>query len=118
MTRRGERVRAYLGSESDHFFLGAFLFGGTLGALAVVTAVWVWQWRAHRGPVLVAALAVGGAASAGVAAGVGAALAHLRYGTIDIDAAPVSTQLGKARIGIKLASCETVKQTKQQRGKQ
>ena len=57
-----------------------------LGVLAVVAAVLVWQWRAHRGPVMVAALAVGAAAAAGAAAGVGAVLVHWRYGAIDIAA--------------------------------
>ena len=58
LTRSGERVRAYLGNEADHFFIGAFLIVGMLSALAVVAAVLVWQWRAHRGPVMVAALSV------------------------------------------------------------
>lgn len=90
LTRAGDRVRAYLGNDSDLFFLGAFLQVGLLGVLAVVATVLVWQWRAHRGPVQVTALAAGMAAAAGVAAGVGAALAHWRYGTIDVDAAPVT----------------------------
>lgn len=90
LTRAGDRVRAYLGNDSDHFFLGAFLQVGLLGALAVVATVLVWQWRAHRGPVQVAALAAGLAAAAGVAAGVGAVLVHWRYGSIDVDAAPVT----------------------------
>lgn len=90
LTRAGERVRAYLGNDSDHFFLGAFLQVGLLGVLAVVGTVLVWQWRAHRGPVQLATLAVGMAGAAGVAAGVGAALVHWRYGSIDVDAAPVT----------------------------
>ena len=90
LTRSGDRVRAYLGNDSDHFFLGAFLQVGLLGVLAVVATVLVWQWRAHRGPVQVAALVGGMAAAAGVAAGVGAVLVHWRYGSIDVDAAPVS----------------------------
>ena len=85
LTKAGERVRAHLGNEADHFFLAAFLVVGMLCVLAVVAAVFVWQWRAHRGPVMVAALAVGAAAAAGVAAGVGAVLVHWRYGTIDIE---------------------------------
>jgi len=52
----------------------------------------VWQWRAHRGPAMVAAVAVGAAAAAGAAAGVGAALAHWQYGAIDIAQAPVSPE--------------------------
>ena len=39
LTRSGERVRAYLGNEADHFFIGAFLIVGMLSALAVVAAV-------------------------------------------------------------------------------
>ncbi|MDZ7884492.1 MAG: DUF2567 domain-containing protein [Mycobacterium sp.] len=90
LTRAGERVRAYLGNDSDHFFLGAFLQAGLLGVLAVVATVLVWQWRAHRGPAQVVTLAAGMAAAAVTAAGVGAALVHWRYGSIDVDAAPVT----------------------------
>jgi hypothetical protein len=92
LTKRGERVKAFLGNESDHFFLAAFLIVGMLGALAVIAAVLLWQWRAPRGPVMVAAVAVGAAAAAGAAAGVGAVLVHWRYGAIDIAAAPVSPE--------------------------
>jgi hypothetical protein len=92
LTKSGERIKAYLGNESDHFFLAASLLVGMLGAVAVVAAVLVWKWRAHRGPAMVAALAIGTAAGAGVAAGVGAVLAHARYGAIDIAAAPVSPE--------------------------
>jgi MFS family permease len=92
LTKSGERIKAYLGNEADHFFLAAFLIVGMVSALAVVAAVLVWQWRAHRGPVMVAALAVGAAAAAGAAAGVGAVLVHWRYGAIDIAAAPVSPE--------------------------
>ncbi|MDT5280454.1 MAG: hypothetical protein QOJ20_1649 [Mycobacterium sp.] len=92
LTKRGERVKAYLGNESDHFFVSAFLIVGMLGALAVVAAVLLWQWRAHRGPVMVAALAIGAGAAAGAAAGVGAVLVHWRYGAIDIAGAPVSPE--------------------------
>lgn len=90
LTRAGDRVRAYLGNDSDHFFLGAFLQAGLLAAVAVVATVLVWQWRAHRGPVQVVALAAGMAAAAGACAGVGAVLVHWRYGGIDVDAAPVT----------------------------
>jgi hypothetical protein len=92
LTKSGERVKAYLGNEADHFFIAAFLIVGMLGAVAVVAAVLLWQWRAHRGPAMVAALAIGVAAGAGAAAGVGALLARLRYGAIDIAAAPVSPE--------------------------
>lgn len=92
LTKSGERVRAHLGNEADHFFVAAFLVIGMLCVMAVVAAVLVWQWRAHRGPVMVAALAVGSAAAAGMAAGVGAALVHWRYGPIDVDSAPISPE--------------------------
>jgi hypothetical protein len=92
LTRDGERIRAYLGNEADHFFISAFLVVGMLGVLAVVAAVLVWQWRAHRGPVMVGALTIGLAAAAGVAAGVGALLVHWRYGTIDVAGAPISPE--------------------------
>ncbi|MGO4444820.1 DUF2567 domain-containing protein [Mycobacterium sp. 2YAF39] len=90
LNRDGERVRAHLGSEADHFFIAAFLVVGMLSAMAVIAAVLVWQWRAHRGPLMVAALACGAAAAAGAAAGVGAALVHWRYGSIDVAGAPIS----------------------------
>ena len=67
LTRSGDRVRAYLGNDSDQLFLGAFLLVGFVGVIAVVGAVAAWQWRVHRGPVLVAAVAAGAAAAAGAA---------------------------------------------------
>ncbi|MGW0158751.1 DUF2567 domain-containing protein [Mycobacterium sp. NPDC003323] len=90
LTRAGDRVRAYLGNDSDQLFLGAFLLVGFVGVIAVVGAVAAWQWRAHRGPLLAAALALGAAGALGAAAGVGAVLARWRYGTIDVDTAPVT----------------------------
>ena len=92
LTKKGERVKAYLGNEADHFFIAAFLLVGMLGALAVIAAVLLWQWRAHRGPVMVTALAIGAGAAAGAAAGIGAAVAYWRYGAIDIAGAPVSPE--------------------------
>jgi hypothetical protein len=92
LTKKGERVKAFLGNEADHFFVAAFLIVGMLGALAVIAAVLLWQWRAHRGPVMVAAVAIGAAAAAGAAAGVGAVLARMRYGVIDIAGAPVTPE--------------------------
>jgi hypothetical protein len=92
LTRSGDRIRGYLGDESDHLFLGAFLMVSMLGAVAVVAATLAWQWRAHRGPGMVGALAVGGMAAAGVATGVGAALVRWRYGVIDLAAAPVTPE--------------------------
>src|SRR5258705_1226579 len=90
LTKKGERVKAFLGNEADHFFVAAFLIVGMVGAIAVVAAMLLWQWRAHRGPVVVAAVAIGSAAAAGAAAGVGAVLARVRYGVIDIAEAPVT----------------------------
>lgn len=92
LTKSGERIKAYLGNEADHFFLSASLLVGLVVALGVVAAVAVWQWRPHRGPVLAAALTVGVAAAAGAAAGVGAVLVQWRYGSIDLAAAPVSPE--------------------------
>jgi Protein of unknown function (DUF2567) len=92
LTRKGDRVTGYLGDESDHLFLGALVMTGLLVVLAVVAATWVWQWRAHRGPVMVAALAIGSMAAAGVATGVGAALARWRYGSVDVAGAPVTPE--------------------------
>ncbi len=92
LTRDGDRIRGFLGNEADNFFVSAFLVIGMLGVLGVIAAVLVWQWRAHRGPVMVAALTIGSAAATGAAAGVGALLVHWRYGTIDVAAAPVSPE--------------------------
>jgi len=92
LTKEGERVRAYLGNDADNFFLAAFLQLGMVCVVAVVAAVLVWQWRAHRGPVMLCALSAGLAAAAGAAAGVGAVLVRWRYGTVDIAAAPVSPE--------------------------
>src|SRR5687768_114680 len=84
LTRGGERVRGYVGDEADHLFLAAFLMPGLLTVATVVTAVLVWRWRAHRGPLMAGALTVGSMVAAGLAAGVGAGLARLRYGVVDI----------------------------------
>lgn len=92
LTRSGDRIRGYLGDESDHLFLGAFLIAGLLGFIAVVAATLTWQWRAHRGPAMVGALVLGGMAAAGAATGIGAVLVRWRYGTIDLAAAPVTPE--------------------------
>ncbi|WP_326546788.1 DUF2567 domain-containing protein [Mycolicibacterium sp. ND9-15] len=92
LARDGDRVRGYLGNEGDHFFVAAFLLVGMLCAVTVIAAVLVWQWRAHRGPVMMAALATGSMLAAGAAAGVGTLLVHLRYGTIDVAGAPVTPE--------------------------
>jgi hypothetical protein len=83
LTRSGERVDAFLGTEADNLFVAAAMLIGLLCVLAIVSAVAVWQWQAHRGPVLATALWIGLIAAGASAAGVGAALAHWRYGTPD-----------------------------------
>jgi hypothetical protein len=90
LTHTGERLHEYLGSEADHFFVSAFLMLGLLNVVAAVAAVLAWQWRPHRGPGMVAGLCTGVVIAAGAAVGVGVLLAHLRYGTPDFAAAPVS----------------------------
>ena len=92
LTRSGQRIHTYLGSESDHLFVAAAMLIGMLTPLAIVAAVLVWQWRAHRGPVLVSALWIGSVAGAAVAAGVGAALVHWRYGAVPFETAPVTPE--------------------------
>lgn len=86
----GERVDGFLGREADNIFVAAAMMIGLLTMLAVVSAVLVWQWRAHRGPAVSAALWVGQIGAAAAAAGTGAALAHWRYGTPDKAGAPLS----------------------------
>ena len=81
----GQRVRQLL-------LFGVPTGGPRSGAGDRVSAVLVWQWRPHRGPVLVAALAIGSAAAAGAAAGVGALLVRSRYDVIDIAGAPISPE--------------------------
>jgi len=44
LTKSGERVKAYLGNEADHFFIAAFLVVGLVSVLSVVAAVLV-HWR-------------------------------------------------------------------------
>lgn len=90
ITRAGERVHDYLGTESEHFFIAPSLLLGLLTALAVVGAVLVWQRREHRGPAMVVGLSVGMVVAAAVAAGTGALLVRLRYGALNFDAVPLS----------------------------
>jgi hypothetical protein len=92
LTRSGQRVQTYLGTESDHLFVAAALLVGMLTSMAVVAAVLVWQWRAHRGPLLATALWMGLVAAAGAAAGVGALLVHWHYGAVPFDTAPVTPE--------------------------
>jgi hypothetical protein len=86
----GDRLHDYLGDESEHFFVAAFLMLGMLNVVAAVASVLAWQWRAHRGPGMVAGLCTGVVIAAAVAAGVGALLVHLRYGAVNFAAAPVT----------------------------
>lgn len=83
LTKAGERVDAFLGKEADNLFVAAAMMAGLLSLLAVVSAVAVWQFRTQRGPWQVIALWVGQLAAGGAATGVGALLAHRRYGTPD-----------------------------------
>ena len=92
LTRDGERVQLYLGGEGENFFVAPALALGLMGVLAVVAAALAWQWQAHRGPGMVIGLSLGMLWSAGVAALMGAQLAHRRYGVVDLDAAPVTPE--------------------------
>jgi Protein of unknown function (DUF2567) len=92
LTKSGDRVHAYLGAEADHFFVAAFLMIGMLSVVALIAAVLAWQWRAHRGPVMVVALALGAVAAAAAAAAVGAVLVGSHYQAVAIDAAPVTPE--------------------------
>ena len=83
LTKSGERVDGFLGKEADNLFVSAAMMIGMLTMLAVVSAVLVWQWRAHRGPAMVAALWIGQITAGAVASATGALLAHWRYGTAD-----------------------------------
>ena len=92
LARSGDRVDAFLGTASDNLFVSAAMLIGLLSMLAIVSAVLVWQWRPHRGPVLVTALWLGQVAAGAVAAGVGAVLVHWRYGTPDHQGVPLSPE--------------------------
>lgn len=92
LTRSGDRIDAFLGTQADNLFVAAAMFIGLLSMLATVAAVLVWQWRAHRGPVLVTALWIGLIAAGASATGTGAALAHWRYGTPDRQAVELSQE--------------------------
>lgn len=90
LTHDNQRLHDYLGGEGEHFFVAAFLMLGLLNVVAAVAAVLAWQWRSHRGPGMVTGLCVGVVAASAVAIGVGVFLAHLRYGTVNFAAVPVS----------------------------
>lgn len=92
LTKAGERVDAFLGTDADNLFVAAAMMIGMLSLLAVVSTVAVWQWRAHRGPALVTALWIGQVLAAGAATATGAAVAHWRYGTPDHQGVPLSPE--------------------------
>jgi Protein of unknown function (DUF2567) len=93
VTRSGNRVHDYLGNEADHYFDSAVMMTGLLVGLAIVAAVLVWQWRQLRGPLMVAALTVGGMLAAAAASGTGAGLARIRYGHTDFGAVPADHKI-------------------------
>lgn len=90
LTRSGERLHDYLGSEADHFFVAAFLMLGLLNVVAAVAAVLAWQWRTHRGPQMVIGLCAGMVLAAAAAVSVGVLIAHVRYGTADVARLPLT----------------------------
>lgn len=92
LTDDGDRLHDYLGNESDHFFVAAFMMLGLLNVVAVVAPVLLWQWRHHRGPTMVAGMCLGMAGAAAAAATTGALLVRLRYGVVNFAAAPVTPQ--------------------------
>ncbi|OBA77770.1 hypothetical protein A9W99_04395 [Mycobacterium sp. 1164966.3] len=90
ITRSGERVHDYLGTESQHFFVAPTLLIGLFTVIAVVAPVLLWQWREQRGPHMVLGLLIGLVTAVAVAAAVGAVLVRLRYGELNFDAVPLS----------------------------
>ena len=92
LAKSGDRVDGFLGREADNVFVASAMFIGLLSMLAVIAAVAVWQWRAHRGPLMVIALWIGMTAAGGAAAGTGVVLAHWRYGTPDRKGVPLSPE--------------------------
>lgn len=93
LTHDGDRLQDYLGDESDHFVVAAFLMLGLLNVVAAVASVMVWQWRAYRGPEMVAGLCTGAVIAAAAAAGVGALLVHVRYGAVNIATMPITDEM-------------------------
>lgn len=89
ITRAGERVHDYLGTESEHFFNAPCLMLGLLTAVAVVAPVLAWQWRESRGPRMVVGLSIGMVIVAAAAAAVGVLGVRLRYGASNFDAVPL-----------------------------
>jgi Protein of unknown function (DUF2567) len=91
LTHSGERVHDYLGNESEHFFVAPSLLLGLLTVVAVVAPVLVWRWRVQRGPGMVIGVSIGLVAGTAAAAAVGALLVRLRYGALNFDAIPLSS---------------------------
>ncbi|HEY1440775.1 MAG TPA: DUF2567 domain-containing protein [Mycobacterium sp.] len=89
ITRAGERVHDYLGTESEHFFNAPCLMLGLLTVVAVVAPVLAWQWRQRRGPRMVVGLSIGMVIVAVAATAVGALLVRLHYGASNFDAVPL-----------------------------
>jgi Protein of unknown function (DUF2567) len=92
LTHDGDKLHDYLGDESDHFVVAAFLMLGLLNVIAAVASVVAWQWRGHRGPGMVAGLCIGAVIAAAAAVGVGALLVHLHYGAVNIATVPVTEE--------------------------
>lgn len=90
ITRAGERVHDYLGTESEHFFDAPCLMLGLLTVLAVVAPTLAWQWRKRRGPGMVVGLSIGMTIAAVAASAAGAVLVRLSYGALNFDAVPLS----------------------------
>jgi hypothetical protein len=90
LTHDGDRLQEYLGDEPEHFFVAPFLMLGLLNVVAAVAAVLAWQWRAHRGPAMVAGLCAGAVIAAAAAVGLAILLVHMRYGSVNFTAVPVS----------------------------
>jgi Protein of unknown function (DUF2567) len=90
ITRTGERVHDYLGTDSQHFFVAPMLMIGLFTVVAVVAPVLLWQWQEQRGPGMVIGLLAGLVIAVAVAAAVGAMLVRLRFGDLNFDAVQVS----------------------------
>ncbi|RVW05902.1 DUF2567 domain-containing protein [Rhodococcus xishaensis] len=78
-----EHQGVVLTTESLHRFDAVAIFVGIGLVLGALSAVAVWGIRRSRGPGAVAALVVGSALSAGVAALVGMGVARLRFPRVD-----------------------------------
>ena len=92
LAKNGDRVRGYVGEDSDHLFLAATIMAGLLTILALTSAAAVWRWQEHRGPEMVGALTVGLLLAAAAATGVGAGIAGLRFDAVDVASAPVTPE--------------------------